>query len=172
MLDTYASLLNDPKRNSGEFNFAFGEKDGKIYMSRVWFNPGVASDGSEIQEPLGAKELSDMGMQVLSADHSHPLHKDKAYWTFSPDDMRAGQKFDGDLHKIRFLNQDKHFMQCLLTPAPDNKLMFYDANYNVPDADYIEGAPRIKELGHFSEEGKFVPNLKERDLLKKLGFAD
>lgn len=53
ILETYSSLINDPRRNQGEFNFAFAQVGDKIYMSRVWFNPGVKDGNSELQEPLG-----------------------------------------------------------------------------------------------------------------------
>ncbi len=193
ILETYSSLINDPRRNQGEFNFAFAQVGDKIYMSRVWFNPGVKDGNSELQEPLGIRELENrfrgQPMTILAHGHSHPLSKDKAYWNFSPDDLTLGRTYEGFMHSSAFSNQGKQFVQVLLTPsahkgdeipgsppagATYNSLMFYKVDYHAKDADYVEAdkAGRIVQLGQFTSRGRFIPDGNNLDLLKKLGFVD
>ena len=41
----------------------------------------------------------------------------------------------------------------------------------IADQNYVKASERIKELGRFSHDGKFIPNEKEKELLKELGFS-
>lgn len=173
VLETYKSVLNDPRRNIGEFNFAIGEKDGKLYESSLWYNPGFKFGEFEMQETVGVTELKDHGMRVTDFGHSHPYRKGMGYDIFSEPDLTTAHKLDGDIHVGPFSGSGT-FKEFLLTPAPDNKLLLYCADFNDKASNHpaAEKEGRIVELGRFSGTGQFVPDEKQSKLLKELGFIE
>lgn len=171
LLDTSKTILDDPKRNVGEFNFAIGEKDGKLYESSLWYNPGVKIGPYEMQETVSVNELKNEHIKPIMFEHSHPYRKGMGYDIFSGPDLATAQKFDGDIHLTRFSGSGT-FKEFLLTPAPENKLLMYAADYNDKALTHqdAEKEGRIVELGHFSADKTFVPNQEQSKLLKELGL--
>jgi hypothetical protein len=175
VLEASQSVLDSDKRNVGEFNFAIGKKDGKLWISSIWYNDGLKQGDHELHSPKGIEELKAMKVEpIVLGGHTHPRREGMGYMIFSDNDLLTANREDGMQH-MTIASGGGTFKSFLLTPAPENKLLLYSADYQSEALTHEQALKvgRIVELGHFLKTGKFIPNtLEQRELLKSLGFIE
>jgi hypothetical protein len=135
----FESVLNDRDRNNGEFQWAIGEKDGKLFLSPGRFTPPV---GRLIGYELHASKTVDMGLgyRIIGVIHTHPNEKDMDTEHFSEIDIDQADALRGN-------NPNIILRSYLLTP--DNRILVY-----TPKEKHEH--PNGEEAGFFLKNGVFV----------------
>ncbi len=135
------SILNDPNRDKGEFEFAIGSKSNKFYESGRHFTPSTEKiNGYELHPALGSLEMMTNGTKIISPVHSHPYEKDADPWHFSNTDKDQAEFLHAQ-------NPNVPIRAFLLTPNPKNQVLIYNAG--------DKANPNGEEVGHF-ENGNFI----------------
>jgi proteasome lid subunit RPN8/RPN11 len=147
VVDEFRSILKDPKRNEGEFQWAIGEKDGKLFCSNRFFSPtSVNVDGYDIHlAATAAMQLSHF--RVVGVLHSHPNAKGMDSAHYSQPDL-----YQCDL--LQSISPNFEVKSYLLTP--DNHLLAYSSNRKGIH-------PHGEEVGFFLNDGIFVSTNREFD---------
>lgn len=151
VISGFQQVLNNPKRNDGEFNMAIGEKQGALAASTTWFTPGVKMLGHEVNFVLGAPELQANQHRVLAVMHTHPMREHMGTNQFSVPDIQQANALQESAGK------DQTVRSYLLTP--DNKLLVYTPNER-------RQHPNGEEAGHFDKQGNFVLTNKRYEFLR------
>jgi hypothetical protein len=151
VIDSFRGMLQDPRRNDGEFQFAIGQRDGKHFAANRYYEPKIYDhNGYERHlNPLApALEIARLAVDTLQ--HTHPNHEGKATGEFSEPDKNQADTFQSHQPGITVRS-------FLLTPQ--NIVKVYVPKETVP------GKPNNGEVvGHYDKTGHFtVTNPKYKD---------
>jgi hypothetical protein len=159
VLGSCKSLIDDQRREKGEFNIAFGRKGkGPLTTSHTWYSETAETpkEYPELHFSMGVIELAHIHKyQVNTTLHSHPGRKNFA--EFSAEDVSQANALNV-----------KSFL--LLPAAGGNKLLMYSPDMNVATHEEAIAQKRIVELGHFANGGRFIPAAGCAKQLKEMGF--
>jgi len=143
-ISQFKSVLNDPRRNQGEFQMAVGHKgkEKQEHATDFVFQPGkVDADGGETHTNPGAARLQLTGHKLDALIHTHPPG---IPGKSDPDHFSELDKLSID--GMRVSNPEAHGF--LLTPAPKNEVVIYPAN---DPTKFPNGEP----VGFITKNGQF-----------------
>jgi hypothetical protein len=141
VMNDLKAILHDPNRNKGEFSWAIGAKDSKLYGSNASFTPteGKSIDGSEIHGSANLAGMELAGYRITTVIHTHPDEKDMGTNNFSTWDKAQADQLQG--------MYGGNVKSYLLTP--DNHLLIYAPKDS-------KEHPGGEEIGFFLKNGHFV----------------
>jgi len=134
------AILHDPNRDKGEFSWAIGAKDGKLYGSSASFTPseGKSIDGSETHASADLGKMEVAGYKISSVIHTHPNEQNMDISNFSDQDIAQADILNAMYGNVR---------SYLLTP--DNHWLVYSKSES-------KEHPKGEEIGFFLKNDYFV----------------